>query len=264
MFEHILVPVDGSPDAEAVLRRLRGFPRPRRSRLVLVRALEPAPAWAGVDVPRLLDRDRAEALRYVRELMGRLAGLDGPVGGRLREGAPANVILHAAEEEGATLIAMARGVRSALERWFFGDWAEEVVCRARVPVLLARADTAPEAPPRRILLPSSGGEAALARGLAVARPLGAEVVVLRVGPGGEGAAAALARRLAEAGVRARALGATGEPAEAILRIAAETGADLISIGLRPRRGWARFGLSGVAERVIRNATIPVLVDRRAA
>jgi nucleotide-binding universal stress UspA family protein len=65
-------------------------------------------------------------------------------------------------------------------------------------------------------------------------------------------------------VRARALGASGEPAAEILRAASAVGADLISIGLHPRLGCARLGFPGVAERVIRGAAVPVLVDRRAA
>jgi universal stress protein A len=51
----------------------------------------------------------------------------------------------------------------------------------------------------------------------------------------------------------------GAPAAEILRIAAERSASLIVIATHGRRGLARLALGSVAERVVREATCPVLV-----
>lgn len=50
----------------------------------------------------------------------------------------------------------------------------------------------------------------------------------------------------------------GEPAEAIVRVAADTCSDLIVMGTHGRGGLARLLMGSVAETVLRNATCPVL------
>jgi nucleotide-binding universal stress UspA family protein len=56
----------------------------------------------------------------------------------------------------------------------------------------------------------------------------------------------------------------GAPWDEINAVASETGAGLIVVGTHGRRGIARALLGSVAERVIRTATLPVLVVHRAA
>jgi nucleotide-binding universal stress UspA family protein len=56
----------------------------------------------------------------------------------------------------------------------------------------------------------------------------------------------------------------GAPWDEINAAAAETGAGLIVIGTHGRRGISRALLGSVAERVIRTATLPVLVVHKAA
>jgi len=51
----------------------------------------------------------------------------------------------------------------------------------------------------------------------------------------------------------------GEPAAVILDAAAETGADLIVVGTRGRSGIGRLWLGSVAEAVVKQASVPVLV-----
>jgi nucleotide-binding universal stress UspA family protein len=53
----------------------------------------------------------------------------------------------------------------------------------------------------------------------------------------------------------------GAPVEGIVQYARESGADLIVIGSHGRSGISRLVLGSVAEGVIRNATVPVLVVR---
>ncbi|MGO4155674.1 universal stress protein [Cupriavidus sp. YAF13] len=83
---------------------------------------------------------------------------------------------------------------------------------------------------------------------------------------GERALAAAAQRLGAQGVRhetrlvaQQAVG--GDIASAVNDAAAEWGADLIVIGTHGRRGVRRLVLGSVAESVIRQASVPVLLVR---
>jgi nucleotide-binding universal stress UspA family protein len=53
----------------------------------------------------------------------------------------------------------------------------------------------------------------------------------------------------------------GSPADVLVRLAAQLDADLIVVGTHGRRGVERLLLGSVAERVLRTAGCPVLVDR---
>jgi nucleotide-binding universal stress UspA family protein len=55
--------------------------------------------------------------------------------------------------------------------------------------------------------------------------------------------------------------AQGVPAEMIVQIASDLDADLIVVGTHGRRGVKRFMLGSIAEKVVRLATCPVLVER---
>jgi universal stress protein A len=56
----------------------------------------------------------------------------------------------------------------------------------------------------------------------------------------------------------------GDPAEAILQLAADEHVDLIVMGTHGRRGLTRLLMGSVAEAVVRRATCPVLTVRQAA
>lgn len=70
----------------------------------------------------------------------------------------------------------------------------------------------------------------------------------------------VARRFAEVnGIEVKCVVAEGATAHAILEIAAEEECDLIVIGNTGRRGVQRMVLGSVAEAVVRDASVPVLV-----
>jgi len=56
----------------------------------------------------------------------------------------------------------------------------------------------------------------------------------------------------------------GDPANEIVRIAADEGAELIVIGTHGRTGMLRFLMGSVAEAVVRRASCPVMVYRAPA
>jgi nucleotide-binding universal stress UspA family protein len=69
---------------------------------------------------------------------------------------------------------------------------------------------------------------------------------------------AIVEPFAAAGVTVPLLTMEGDPAEAIVRCAAETKADLIVMGTHGRSGFDRFTLGSVTEKVLRKASCPVL------
>jgi nucleotide-binding universal stress UspA family protein len=64
-------------------------------------------------------------------------------------------------------------------------------------------------------------------------------------------------RLAQAGVRAATVARLGEPADALLAIAEELGADLLVVGNRGMTGVRRYLLGSVADRVAHHAPCSV-------
>jgi nucleotide-binding universal stress UspA family protein len=64
------------------------------------------------------------------------------------------------------------------------------------------------------------------------------------------------------GVAVKAFIMSGKPADAIIEVARDKGADLIVLGSHGRTGIERLLMGGVAERVIVLASCPVLVVKR--
>ncbi len=136
--ERIIVPLDESPLAEAVLPIVRDLARDREAELILLRAVQPYDP---------LPEGAANAdMRAVAEAEARLQAL---AAGLQTSGVPqvrwvvwhANAIQairEAAEAYRADLIAMATHGRGLLGRLAFGSVADEVLRTAPVPVLLLR------------------------------------------------------------------------------------------------------------------------------
>ena len=192
----------------------------------------------------------------------------------------AATILAVAAEEKATLIAMATHGRSGLSRFVFGSVAEKVLRASETPVLLTRsfrevapgADPTPvqELPFRKILMPVDGSESSLAvlpqvRSFALA--VGASVLVLGVlapeQEAGEGDAIVrmAVKALAVAGIPVEPLVRIGDPASEILDAAKTHGADMLTMSTHGRGGVSRWALGSVTEKVLRAATVPMLVVR---
>jgi len=74
MLERILVPLDGSTRAEAILTELRVLLARRDSEVVLLRVVLLPTTMNAPEYARLLDERRAEALAYVQRVVGELAG----------------------------------------------------------------------------------------------------------------------------------------------------------------------------------------------
>jgi nucleotide-binding universal stress UspA family protein len=140
MAKRILVPLDQSPTAEAIVPLVADAARGAGA---TVRLLHVAPvpealvakdgrlvAYADQEMARL----EAEGLDYLRALEARLGGV--PTQCVVRYGEPAEEILREAEAFGADLIAVSTAGRGGIRRVAFGSVAEAVFRKAAVAVLL--------------------------------------------------------------------------------------------------------------------------------
>jgi nucleotide-binding universal stress UspA family protein len=140
--KRIVVALDGSDLAEAALPQAELFARPMGASLLLVRAVvPPATLYGGEFVPGglpVLEQLEAEAGQYLERTAERIRKSGLKVGAAVAVGTPADVIVTAARENEADLIAMTTHGRSGLSRWMFGSVADSVVRHGGVPVLVIR------------------------------------------------------------------------------------------------------------------------------
>jgi len=146
MYTRVLVPLDGSELAEAILPFAEQVAGPLDAEVVLLRVVEPilpaeAIASAGVVTPDSLALRELDGKRYLSQVERRLSKKALRVRTRVTLGPPAEAILATARTTGADLIAMATHGRSGLGRVLFGSVAEAVLRASPVPVLLIRMTT---------------------------------------------------------------------------------------------------------------------------
>lgn len=270
MFERVLVPLDGSELAEAILPQVRRILLHKDAEVLLVRAVQ-VPANAGPEAVELPDILRAQASRYLGGVAKALGAQGARVRTLARAGDAAAVVLDVAAEEKATLVAMSTHGRTGLARWVRGSVAEKVLRASGVPLLALRSFPAPagELSLRRVLLPVEATELSLevvGPAIELAKLFGASVTLLHVC---EGAACSLPvpelkrayERFRAAGVEVQPVMKLGEPAAEILEAARELKADLIAMTTHGRAGISRWALGSVAEKVLRSAEAPLLVVR---
>jgi nucleotide-binding universal stress UspA family protein len=138
MLSRILVPLDGSPLAEAVLPQVVELAALRNAEIVLLRVAlaHTLPGADPVDAQvRAVEEAESYLARVERDLVAR--GL--PVARAVRYGRPAEEILDHARVGGISLIAMSTHGRTGIRRWVLGSVAEQVARHSPVPVLLLRA-----------------------------------------------------------------------------------------------------------------------------
>ncbi|HEX7901854.1 MAG TPA: universal stress protein [Planctomycetota bacterium] len=287
MPDRILVPLDASPRAERILVQVARLLRREDAEVLLLHVFDPSRALVPRDAAGKLDRDRSDAEAYLKAAAKTLEARGVRARAITAEGFVADAILRVATDVKATLIALSTHGRSGLARWLLGSVAEKVIRGAPVPVLLVRSfQAAPsdEMSFRRILVPVDGSKTSLRvipAAAAFAALFQAEVAVLSVdvpvpvavgveapppptaGDSAREEAARAVERFREKGVEARALTAVGDPAARILDTAAETGADLIAMATHGWTGLTRWMLGSVTEKVLRHATLPMLIVRPA-
>jgi len=146
VYQRVLVPLDGSRVAEAILPFIEQIAGPLDMEVLLVRVVPltsmdvvgmAKEAQAGAPILKELD-----AQGYLEPLVASLKAKGVRAGARVRIGDPATEIVAAAKEINADLIAMTTHGRSGLGRLLFGSVAEAVLRGSPIPVFLLRTSEA--------------------------------------------------------------------------------------------------------------------------
>lgn len=134
----ILFPTDFSTQAQTALEMATSLARDRGAKLLIVHVEEPPLAYGGGEMYYGIEEpDREELKRMLAEVLP----TDPEVGyeHRLMIGTPGGAIVHLAEKEGVDMIVMPTHGRTGLLRLLMGSVAEEVVRKAKCPVLTVKA-----------------------------------------------------------------------------------------------------------------------------
>jgi nucleotide-binding universal stress UspA family protein len=147
MYNTILVPLDGSKRAEAILPHVEELARHYAAKVILLQVVEPAPTIAGSEgVYIYVALHQQEIDRWTEQVESYLAALQGEFREKgiearthIAYGPVVEEIINAADREGADLIAIASHGRSGLPQVFYGSVAAGVLHRVDRPLLLIRS-----------------------------------------------------------------------------------------------------------------------------
>lgn len=179
-------------------------------------------------------------------------------------------IVRTAAAHGAALITMGSHGRAGVARAILGSVAEAVVRRSPVPVLVVGPEAGPGrgGEPLRVVVALDTepvSEKALANLTGWARGSNSEVHMVSVQGNPTDATAMEGRMTVLASQHLEGVRSTphvvraGDAAEVIVATARTLEADLIAMGTHARSGLQRAILGSVAEKVVRQATVPVLL-----
>jgi len=299
MYDKILIPLDGSKTAEAVLP----YARYLADRLKI-----PAELLAVVDIADLASHMSGEKARFLDTMVedtmraseSYLRGIaatfkDATVRSTVEKGRAEDAIIEKGGGYKDILIAMATHGRSGLNRFLLGSVAEKVLRGTANPLLLVRASesatTEGETIFQTLIVPLDGSELAesvLPTATEMAKRLGLEIVLFRAYhipynayAGSEGYYAVnydeliggmrdeaneyLQKKVAEIKKlgfeKVSALSKEGFAGDELIGAGRGTPNGLIAMSSHGRSGMKRWVLGSVAETVVRHSATPVLVIR---
>lgn len=140
MYKKILVPLDGSPLAEAVLPHAQALAKSEGAEIVLLSVpvtpnlemLSRSPGLAN----RIIEETEKQTEAYLEAEVAKLTRDGTKVTSVMREGPIPEVILAVADEMQIDVITMSTHGRSGIQRWLMGSVADRVVNHAHIPVML--------------------------------------------------------------------------------------------------------------------------------
>ncbi|TKJ30178.1 MAG: universal stress protein [Chloroflexi bacterium B3_Chlor] len=139
MYDTILVPLDGSELAKAIIPHVKAMAAGHQAEVILLHVL---PA-TGV-VPDVAAKERQEAEEELSEVEDELIKDGVKARKAIRHGAdPAAEIVDYADVNDIDLIAMSTHGRSGVGRWVWGSVASRVLRGTSAPILLIRSPGAP-------------------------------------------------------------------------------------------------------------------------
>lgn len=295
MFNHLLLPLDGSRLSEAALPVAVSFARSFGARVTLFHTIERG-APSEVHGERHLDEpDGANA--YLRGVAARAFPADIPVELHVHADSGDNVALSIArhvEEFGIDLVVMCTHGRSGLKGFMFGRIAQQAASLGTMPVLFVQPDRAGGARKfscRSLLVPLDGNPEheqglAAARGIAAVYQAGLNLVMVvhnvETLPAEDAAAARMLPRVTAAlldiaqknaedylgahvarlrteGFPAEMAVLRGDPVNAISKTAERTGADLVVLATHAKTGLDAFWSRSATPRISGKLRIPILL-----
>jgi nucleotide-binding universal stress UspA family protein len=292
VYTKIIVPLDGSPLAEGMLRYARTFAKACNAPVELLHVIAPETIDVLSDPAHRRFADEVEGdlkrhgLAYLRPLAASMP-VPSAVECAVRVGDPAEVI--AEEAQPGTMVMMATHGRSGVQRWLLGSVADKVLHTVRTHLLLARTGQngkEKEAALKSIVVPLDGSplaEKILPWVVALANTMELEIVLMRAYSLPNAFYATdeyvpnmfeFAEKLKEEsrlyldnkaewlkaeGVRhVSTLLIEGDGAAEIIDFARKTPENLIAMSTHGRSGIRRI-LGSVTDRVVRNSWDPVLI-----
>ena len=145
MYQSILVPLDGSKRAEAILSHVESIAK-RNDANVFFLKVEEEPIMLErdevIDIAKyheVFDKQNELSQAYLNDLKARFHEKDIHADTKLAFGSVVKAILNTADETGADLIAMATHGLSGLTRVSYGSVAAGVLQAANIPILLIRS-----------------------------------------------------------------------------------------------------------------------------
>jgi nucleotide-binding universal stress UspA family protein len=145
MFQHVLIPTDGSDLSEAAVEKGLAFAKAAGAKVTFVTVVEPVPIFSG-EMARL-ESTRAEYERYAaahaEEILGmaearaRAAGVPATAL-KVNDDHAFRAIIGTAESAGCDLIAMASHGRRGIAAVVLGSQTMKVLTHSRMPVLVYR------------------------------------------------------------------------------------------------------------------------------
>jgi nucleotide-binding universal stress UspA family protein len=295
MFEHLLVPLDGSRLAEAALPAAATLSEALDAQVTLIHVIERGAPPEIHGEQHLSDPTKASA--YLGEVAARAFSAGVHVEQHVHTAEVNDVarsIVEHAGELGPDLVVMCTHGRGGVRTWLLGSIAQQVIALGATPVLLIQSDgvaATPDFACRRLLVPLDGNpdhEQGLVVASALAQACIADLHLLMVVPtlgalvGEHGASARLLPTATSAwldisaesagvhlhqkvidlqalGLRATAEVCRGDPAGAIVRTAKGMEADLVVMGTHGKRGMDAFWSGSVAAQVCSRVRVPLLL-----
>jgi nucleotide-binding universal stress UspA family protein len=297
MYTRILVPLDGSRSAEAVLPYVRLLAGNLKVPVELMAVIDIAEisrriyAEQFTDLDRIIENQVVAAEKYLGSVARSLK--EENITCAVEKGVTAGSIIDKAGMDKGTLITMATHGRSGLTRWLLGSIAEKVLRAANNPVLLVRANekatTDGTATLDSVMVPLDGSklaEAILPTVVELAKAINLKLRLMRsyyvtdMVFSYEGYFADSDALSARSSVEATSyldakvyqlknegladvvsFVSEGEPAQMIIEAAGRARNSLIAMCTHGRSGVNRWMLGSVTEKVVRYSSNPVLVIR---
>jgi hypothetical protein len=286
--ERVLLTTDGSEHSEGAVREAIKLAKKCGSKLTALSVIDTNPEFDAL-APQIMEKKEKEARQDLESVQAR-AEKEGVVCDIVvREGEDSyKDIVDEAVKHKSTMIVMGRRGRTGLKRLIMGSVTARVIGHAPCNVLVV--PKAAQLAFMNIVVATDGSKysmAAASEAIGLAKRNGSALTIIAVVPSelmtpvdidftvnqrefiaekemheAEKNAKAVKEAAQKEGVAVKAFIMSGKPADAIIEVARDKGADLIVLGSHGRTGIERLLMGGVAERVIVLASCPVLVVKR--